>query len=257
MTQVYNPRQESSISLLTDCAHENYPQSLRSQNNIANSIETSDLAWESMETHYKQALTQFLGGCDLSGPSNDKCLQLSASRDDTALPSSVDLQTSSPMTHDSSSMSERFAMSNLEYLKPEVNVATLATSYTENQEEDISVSETLPTPCGEIFETKEKPQVPGLNFGFLARLKTEKFNRDIHIKDFDFKLERELSMLELAKARSTNYDSKCDSLYDAPGLTTFTFDDTSFHNEMESKFRMVNEMVEPEDCKCKSMCAIF
>jgi len=53
MTQVYNPRQESSISLLTDCAHENYPQSLRSQNNIANSIETSDLAWESMETHYK------------------------------------------------------------------------------------------------------------------------------------------------------------------------------------------------------------
>ena len=109
---------------------------------------------------------------------------------------------------------------------------------------------------GSNLELKKK-QVPSLNFGFLARLKTEKFNKDTHIKDFDFQLERELSMMDLMKIRSSNYDTKCENLYDVPGLTTFGLDENVFHFELESKFRVLDESVKDEPCQCKSMCAIF
>jgi hypothetical protein len=43
----------------------------------------------------------------------------------------------------------------------------------------------------EIFEAKKKPLVPGLDFGFLGRIKNENFNKEIHIKNFDLQLKRE------------------------------------------------------------------
>lgn len=43
----------------------------------------------------------------------------------------------------------------------------------------------------ELFETKKKNPVPELDFGFLGRIKMEKFNKEIHIKNFDLQLQKE------------------------------------------------------------------
>jgi putative ribosome biogenesis GTPase RsgA len=56
--------------------------------------------------------------------------------------------------------------------------------------------------------------------------------------------------------RSSNYDRK-GGLYDTPGLTTFGFDDVLFHKDIEKKYRIVDDWVQSDSCKCKSICAIF
>ena len=121
----------------------------------------------------------------------------------------------------------------------------MITNYNDNVLGDDQISENseqspLKSSSKEISETKKKHPVPGLDFGFLGRIKNEKFNKEIHIKNFDLQLERELSLLELLQIRSSNYDSKA-GLYDTPGLTTFGFDDVLFHKDMEKKFRMVDD----------------
>jgi hypothetical protein len=70
------------------------------------------------------------------------------------------------------------------------------TNYSNEEIADDQISENseellMENSSKELFETKKKHPVPGLDFGFLGRIKNEKFNKEIHIKNFDLQLQKE------------------------------------------------------------------